>query len=166
MRLLSLSQLARVVAPDAADPVRAGRAWAERFGRAGLVESYQVIARAPKPAETIAEFVENDATLEALRSEGLVARSLEVGARAQETLRGELAGLPSVVDVRGVGLMIGIELESPALALRASRGMLERGYIVITGGTRGEVLTLTPPLTIPEPLLHGAARALREALSG
>lgn len=106
------------------------------------------------------------ATLEALRSEGLVARSFEVGARAQEALRGELAGLPSVVDVRGVGLMIGIELESPALALRASRGMLERGYIVITGGRRGEVLTLTPPLTIPEELLHGAARALREALSG
>jgi 4-aminobutyrate aminotransferase/(S)-3-amino-2-methylpropionate transaminase len=69
-----------------------------------------------------------------------------------------------VVDIRGEGLMIGIELESGAVALRASRGLLERGYIVLTGGTRGEVLTLTPALTIPEGLLAGAAVALRESL--
>lgn len=56
VRLLSLEQLARVVAPDARDLLRAGRAWAERFARAGLVETYQVIARTPRPASTIAEF--------------------------------------------------------------------------------------------------------------
>jgi 4-aminobutyrate aminotransferase/(S)-3-amino-2-methylpropionate transaminase len=44
--------------------------------------------------------------------------------------------------------------------------MLERGYMVLTGGTRGEVLTLTPALPIPEELLAGAAAALRESLAG
>jgi 4-aminobutyrate aminotransferase/(S)-3-amino-2-methylpropionate transaminase len=105
------------------------------------------------------------ATLEALREYDLPARALAVGERTQRALREELAASAGVVEVRGVGLMIGIELESAAVALKASRGMLERGYIVLTGGTRGEVLTLTPALTIPEPLLRGAARALRDALA-
>ncbi|HZF56625.1 MAG TPA: aspartate aminotransferase family protein [Polyangiaceae bacterium] len=104
------------------------------------------------------------ATLEELRSKDLAARARSSGERAKRVLEGELGGRPGVVAIRGEGLMIGIELESGAVALRASRGLLERGYIVLTGGTRGEVLTLTPALTIPEGLLAGAAVALRESL--
>ena len=60
--------------------------------------------------------------------------------------------------------MIGVELDSGARALRATRGMLERGYIVLTGGLDGEVLTLTPALNIPDQRLADAAVALRQTL--
>lgn len=105
------------------------------------------------------------AVLSELRSRNLPARARAVGARAKGALSRELGASPGVVDIRGEGLMIGIELESGALALRASREMLERGYMVLTGGTRGEVLTWTPALTIPEARMEGAAAALRESLA-
>jgi 4-aminobutyrate aminotransferase-like enzyme len=42
--------------------------------------------------------------------------------------------------------------------------MLQKGYLVLTGGVRSEVLTLTPPLTIHEDRLSDAAGALRDVL--
>jgi 4-aminobutyrate aminotransferase/(S)-3-amino-2-methylpropionate transaminase len=104
------------------------------------------------------------ATLDALRAEALPDRARAVGERAKEALRRELSGSAAVVDVRGEGLMIGVELSDGAVALKATRGMLERGYIALTGGLRGEVITLTPALTIPEALLVSAGQALRESL--
>ena len=67
--------------------------------------------------------------------------------------------------MRGEGLMIGIELRDAKAAARGMRGMLTRGYVALTGGTRGDVITLTPPLTIPEELLVSAGQALHEALA-
>jgi 4-aminobutyrate aminotransferase/(S)-3-amino-2-methylpropionate transaminase len=105
------------------------------------------------------------ATLDALRFRRLPSRARERGERAREAFRTALEGVPSVVEVRGEGLMIGIELESGDRGLAAMRGMLERGYVVLTGGMRSETLTLTPPLTIGEERLAEAALALREVLS-
>jgi 4-aminobutyrate aminotransferase/(S)-3-amino-2-methylpropionate transaminase len=104
------------------------------------------------------------ATLDALRFRKLVARSGEVGHTARVALRAALEGVPGFVEVRGAGLMIGVELDTGDRALRVTRGMLARGYLVLTGGLRSEVLTLTPPLTIREERLADAAGALREVL--
>ncbi len=105
------------------------------------------------------------ATLDALRFRKLPARARELGETTRETLRAGLLGLPGVIDVRGEGLMIGIELDGGDRALRAMRAMLARGYLVITGGARSETLTLTPPLTIREERLAGATTALCEVLA-
>lgn len=105
------------------------------------------------------------ATLDGLRFKRLVMRAQEVGDRVQGAIRAELASVAGVLDVRGAGLMIGIELASGDLALQAARGLLSRGYLVLTGGQRSEVLTLTPALNIGEERLLDAARALREVLS-
>ncbi len=51
-----------------------------------------------------------------------------------------------------------------AFTLRLMRALLERGYITVSGGKRGDVLTLTPALTIDETLLAGFDRALHECL--
>lgn len=104
------------------------------------------------------------ATLDALRIQRLVPRARDVGAAFASELRATLAGRPGFVEVRGEGLMVGVELASAELGLRAMRGMLAEGYVVLTGGLRGEVLTLTPALTTPEALLSGAARALSRVL--
>jgi 4-aminobutyrate aminotransferase/(S)-3-amino-2-methylpropionate transaminase len=104
-------------------------------------------------------------TLHAVHFRKLDERAAAVGARALGTFSEVLRGAPGFVAARGAGLMLGIELASGALALAASRALLGRGFLVLGGGLGGEVLTLTPPLTIAEELLESAAHALREVLS-
>jgi 4-aminobutyrate aminotransferase-like enzyme len=100
------------------------------------------------------------ATLAALADRGLDVRAREVGARWADALRSALRGC-GVVDVRGRGLMIGVELEGGApRALSVTRHLLQRGWIVLTGGAAGDVLTLTPPLDIDEALLEAFTGAL------
>jgi 4-aminobutyrate aminotransferase-like enzyme len=57
-------------------------------------------------------------------------------------------------------------VEGPAAALAAMRGLLDRGFLALTGGAAGDALTLSPPLTIAPALLAAAAGALGEALWG
>ena len=61
--------------------------------------------------------------------------------------------------------MVGVAIEGPpGRALAVARRLLAAGYLVLTGGTDGNVLTLTPALTIDEPLLQAFADALAHAL--
>jgi 4-aminobutyrate aminotransferase-like enzyme len=105
------------------------------------------------------------ATLDALTLEKLDVRAREVGERWLDALVERTHGL-GVNAVRGRGLMVGVELDGGAArALAVSRALLARGYLVLTGGRRGDALTLTPPLNIDEPLLGGFASALADALA-
>ena len=105
------------------------------------------------------------ATLKELRRGRLVARARSVGARWVSALASASERL-GVVEVRGRGLMVGVELEGGAArALDVARRLLSLGYIVLTGGVDGNVLTLTPPLTIDESLLARFDEALARVLS-
>ena len=96
------------------------------------------------------------ATLDLVSAHGLAGRAVEVGGALRMALR--LADL----SVGGCGLMLGVDLGTGARALAVARGMLARGYIVLTGGRRGEVLTLTPALTVDRELLTGFTEALAD----
>jgi 4-aminobutyrate aminotransferase/(S)-3-amino-2-methylpropionate transaminase len=105
------------------------------------------------------------ATLDVLVGENLPARSASVGARFLEKLESALHGLPGVVGVRGRGLMIGVDLAAgPGGASVVQGRLLEKGYIVSTGGGRREVLVLTPSLNVDESLLMGFVPVLVEVL--
>ena len=105
------------------------------------------------------------ATLDAIASEQLDVRAREVGDRWVDVLRDRTRDR-GVTAVRGRGLMVGAELEGGASrALAVARRLLGRGYLVLTGGKRGDVLTLTPPLNIDEPLLGAFASALADVLA-
>jgi 4-aminobutyrate aminotransferase / (S)-3-amino-2-methylpropionate transaminase / 5-aminovalerate transaminase len=106
------------------------------------------------------------ATLDLLMADGLPARARAVGDRARRILAEVLRSVPGVGAVRGAGLIIGVELRSPHVALAVQRSLLEAGYIVTLGGLANEVLILTPALNIAEPLLDGFAVALRGLLEG
>ncbi|MFY2952069.1 aspartate aminotransferase family protein [Achromobacter ruhlandii] len=84
------------------------------------------------------------AVLDALESENLLDNAHTVGGHLKARLAQELAGLPGVADVRGRGLMLGIELARPCgvLALRA----LEAGLLINV--TRDRVIRLLPPLVL------------------
>jgi 4-aminobutyrate aminotransferase / (S)-3-amino-2-methylpropionate transaminase / 5-aminovalerate transaminase len=104
------------------------------------------------------------ALLDELGAAGLVERSARVGA----WLLGELGAreLRGVREVRGRGLMVGVELGGGAEALAVCRALLAEGYIVLSGGAGGETLTLTPPLIIEEARLAGFVDALERVLDG
>jgi 4-aminobutyrate aminotransferase-like enzyme len=105
------------------------------------------------------------ATIEVLESEGLYDRALAIG----EVVMGRLRALdaPVVVEVRGIGGMIGVELRDKAAAEAVQTRCLADGVIVLTCGPEGNVLRLIPPLTITDDeLAHGLdvlERALLEA---
>ena len=83
------------------------------------------------------------AVLDIMEQEHLVENAAEVGAYLMETLRS--AGLPHVVEVRGEGLMIGIELDIP---YKEPRQRLVKEQHCFTGCSGTNVLRLLPPLCL------------------
>ncbi|MCC7218587.1 MAG: aspartate aminotransferase family protein [Burkholderiales bacterium] len=94
------------------------------------------------------------ATLDVIEDERLLERSRSLGARAMERLRALESRHRLVGEVRGVGLLLGVELVrpdgSPARdeAERVMYGCLARGLSFKIG--QGNVVTLSPPLVIGE----------------
>lgn len=96
-------------------------------------------------------------TLDVIEEEGLVARADELGRTIRADFAEALAGLSAVVDIRGAGLMIGIELDRPCndLVMRA----LEAGLLINV--TADNVVRLLPPLVLRD----AEARELVDILS-
>ena len=105
------------------------------------------------------------AVLGVLEREDLAGRAADLGARWLADLRSALASLPCVTDVRGRGLMLGIELDTPGRAARAVVDALASGWILIQEGPDRRVLSLTPALNTAESLLELATARLAELLS-
>lgn len=105
------------------------------------------------------------ATLEVIEREDLPARAARLGERWLASLRKALAPLACVVELRGRGLMLGIELDTPERAVAGVGAALRAGWILIQEGPDGRVLSLTPPLNVSEALLERATGMLVELLS-
>jgi acetylornithine aminotransferase len=84
------------------------------------------------------------ATLDALASEKLLENAVTVGAYLKAGLENALKGTPGVLEVRGQGLMLGIELEKPCGVLVGRA--LEAGLLINV--TRDRVIRMLPPLLI------------------
>jgi 4-aminobutyrate aminotransferase len=109
------------------------------------------------------------ATLEVIEEEGLLERAAALGERIVERLRALAARDPRIRDVRGIGLLIGVELE-PDQADGASPLAETIMYACLARGlsfkiTMGRVLTLAPALTIGEDELARALEILDESLA-
>jgi acetylornithine aminotransferase len=83
-------------------------------------------------------------TLRIMEEDGLLANAASVGAALNARLREELAGLPGVVEIRGQGLIIGIELNRPCGVLLAR--CAEAGLLISVTAER--VVRLLPPLIL------------------
>lgn len=111
------------------------------------------------------------ATLDVIQEENLPERSRRLGALVVEHLRSIAESLPLVGDVRGRGLLIGIELvmpddprsPNPHAAESVLYGCLSDGLSFKISA--GNVITLTPPLNIAEPLLWHAVEILKKHLN-
>jgi acetylornithine/LysW-gamma-L-lysine aminotransferase len=99
------------------------------------------------------------ATLQFILQEDLPAQALDKGAYLLDQLRG--MDMPAVREVRGMGLMVGIQLRGrvqPCL-----EGLLERGVLALPAGRT--VLRLLPPLVISREELDVVLSALQQVLS-
>ena len=111
-------------------------------------------------------------TLEVLRSEDLVTRSRLQGNYLKECLQALMLEHPEIGEVRGAGLMVGIELvedresRRPAtdLSISLMKYALRHGLLILPEGTYGNVVGLTPPLTIDRDQIHWAVELIARGL--
>jgi 4-aminobutyrate aminotransferase-like enzyme len=110
------------------------------------------------------------AVLDVIHDEDLIRNAAEVGAHLQASLRRMMEAHPLLADVRGRGLLIGVELredDRPAAeaAGAVSNGMRERGVLIGTTGPEGNVLKIRPPLVVSRDDADTIAATLEETLS-
>jgi diaminobutyrate-2-oxoglutarate transaminase len=113
-----------------------------------------------------------------IREHRLAAQARDKGSLLQEGLRKLAQRFPCFAEVRGRGLMVGVEVVSPggetdsrghprldgALAREVKRACFARGLILETGGRHGAVLRFLPPLVVTEAELEQALNILAEAV--
>ncbi len=111
--------------------------------------------------------------LHIIERDGLVQRAAEVGDEAMQRLKAAAEELEIIGEVRGRGLMIGIELVanretgepiSPDRTAAIVDGMLQRGVIMVPCGRYGNVLRLMPSLTIPRSYLDAGIDIMLDEL--
>jgi 4-aminobutyrate aminotransferase len=99
------------------------------------------------------------ATIDLLETE-LCANSARVGDQLKALLKKALAGNARVTDVRGVGLMLGVELATPELSDAVANLCFRRGLLVLECGKKA--IRLSPPLILTEE----QARATADVFAG
>jgi 4-aminobutyrate aminotransferase/(S)-3-amino-2-methylpropionate transaminase len=112
------------------------------------------------------------ASMAVLREERLVERSAELGGRMMARLAETAADHPSVGEVRGRGMMIGMEMvrdretrvPAPELASRVVVEGLRRGVLVLGGGIHGNVLSFSPPFVLTDEQADFALGVIGEIL--
>ena len=118
------------------------------------------------------------ATIRYIKENDLVGHAARMGDLFQAELRGLQARLQCIGDIRGLGLMLGMEIVNPlsgrqqagqperfgALAKRIQAECFRRGLLVELGGREGSVVRLLPPLTITAEQVHHVVQILGEAM--
>lgn len=111
------------------------------------------------------------ATIEVMQEEKLADRAAKLGEKWMTRLRKFAEGKPYIGEVRGRGLMIGIEFNdengnpSKEWADKVAERCLEQKMIVLTCGNAGQVIRLIPPLNISDADADKAMDILEKAMT-
>jgi len=131
----------------------------------GALLAREEVARAFEPGDHASTFGGNPlacaaglAALQAILEEGLAANAARMGEYLRKRLWGLASRYPFVKEVRGLGLMVGIELTEPGAPF--VERCREKGLLI--NCVNGYVLRLVPPLTITEREVDEAAGVLDE----
>ena len=92
----------------------------------------------------------------------LASNAIEMGRVLIEGVRQVTAGTSSVVDVRGLGLMIGVELATPALATAVEEACFQRGLLVL--GCGDKAVRMSPPLLIERAQVESGLHVFSEVI--
>ena len=92
-------------------------------------------------------------------------RAVFLGDRAKSYLHQEIGQNPLVSEIRGLGLMLGIEFIKPGLAARLMDSLRDSGIVILPSGPDGRVLSLTPALNIDEDEWMEALKIITEMIN-
>ena len=118
-------------------------------------------------------------TLEIIKRDGLVERAAIAGRRLRANLERIRMQTPYIGDVRGEGLMLGVEMIDPTrkpdsagqpphggdMARAVQSEAFRAGLILETGGRHGSVLRFLPPLTISDAEIDQVSNILSDTFS-
>jgi 4-aminobutyrate aminotransferase len=105
------------------------------------------------------------AVLDVIEEEGLVERAAVLGERIRERMEGWRARWPQVREVRGLGAMLAIELESAEAASAVVDAAFARGLLLLKAGISLNCIRVLVPLVITDAELEEALDVWDEALS-
>ena len=98
-----------------------------------------------------------NAVLDVIEDEDLCARANELGSRLKQRLESIRARTPEIVDIRGPGFMVAMELNTadgkapnPDMANAVRAEALKRGLVLLTCGVYGNVVRFLAPITIED----------------
>ena len=105
------------------------------------------------------------ATIEIMTAPGFMENVVSRGEQLREGLRAMQAEFGGIVDVRGLGLMNGIEFDTPERVGRViAHAHEESNLLLLNAGTYGEVIRFMPPLVVTADEIEIALGAIRSAL--
>jgi putrescine aminotransferase len=105
------------------------------------------------------------AAIDVVENEGLVNRARDLGERLLKSLREAFHDTrPDLArDIRGVGLLIGIEFAAEHIAMDFMLELITRNVLVSTSLNAQHVVRFTPPAVLTEEQIHWLLEAVREA---
>jgi 4-aminobutyrate aminotransferase-like enzyme len=153
------------IAPDV---VTLGKPMGNGYPVAAVIARQELFHRLKEETEVFSTFGGNPvaaraalAVLDVIGDERLVEHAGGVGKELIAALHGLGIG-----DVRGCGLLVGVELESPEQAEDVVNRMRDAGVLINRTGPRGDVLKIRPPLVFASEQATLLAGALEDALAG
>jgi 4-aminobutyrate aminotransferase-like enzyme/Ser/Thr protein kinase RdoA (MazF antagonist) len=161
------------------DMVVMGKPMGNGFPVAALVARSDLLAAVPAQTELFSTFGGNPvacaaalAVLDVIADEGLLENAARTGAYLRQGLARLAEGHPAIGDIRGEGLLVGVELAGEArtpadgLARKVTEALRERGILISATGPAGNVLKIRPPLVFQREHADILLQALDEALPG
>ncbi len=103
------------------------------------------------------------AVLDTYEKDSLTAQAAQTGQLLLDQLKDLATSQPLLSQIRGKGLMIGIQLARP-LALKVKQAFLEKGYLV--GSVGDSIIRLLPPLILPQAEIKPFCQVLADILEG
>jgi 4-aminobutyrate aminotransferase-like enzyme/Ser/Thr protein kinase RdoA (MazF antagonist) len=152
----------------APDVVTLGKPMGNGYPVAAVIARQELFDRLKEETEVFSTFGGNPvaaraalAVLDVIEDEGLVENARRVGAELVRALCGLDIG-----EVRGRGLLVGVQLETPQRAEDIVNGIREAGVLINRTGPRGNALKIRPPLVFTSEHVELLINALEAALRG
>jgi 4-aminobutyrate aminotransferase-like enzyme len=151
------------------DIVTLGKPMGNGYPVAAVIARRELAERFPYAGRTFSTFGGNPvaasaaiAVLDVLRDERIPERVTAVGEGMRAAIRG--LGKVDVLEVRGIGLITGVQLTETELAGRVVDEVRERGVLISRTGKHDDVLKIRPPLTFRDEHTDVVVDALDHAL--
>jgi len=111
------------------------------------------------------------ATLDVIEEENLLENTRKMGARLKDGLKKIQSGRDFIGDVRGIGLMVAMEIVRPGtkepdgrLAMKILQSALDRNVLGYMAGLNGQVIRFIPPLNVTEEQIDHCLQVLEESV--